>query len=91
MSNFIDKIICRNHTIIMTEADVLRALKTLNLFGIFEVRVGNCGWAEEDKWFIQFSTSDEKWKDVRETMRIVRVWSMVDIPENTRGLVYSND
>ena len=91
MSKLMDKVIYRYHTIIMTENDVLRTIKALNMFGIYDMNVGNCGWAEEDKWSIQFTASDGKWKDIVESMRIVRVWTYCDIPENTRGRVYSND
>ena len=91
MSKLTDKVIYRYHTIIMTENDVLRAIKALNMFGIYDMNVGNCGWAEEDKWFIQFTTSNGKWKDIVEAMRIVRVWTYCDIPQETRGRVYSND
>lgn len=91
MSKLTDKIIYRCHTIIMTEYDVMGAIKALNLFGIYDMNVGNCGWAEEDKWFIHFTTSDGKWRDIVDVMRIVRVWSYVDIPEDTKGRIYSND
>lgn len=91
MSKLTDKIIYRYHSIIMSENDVLRAIKALNMFGIYDMNVGNCGWAEEDKWSIQFTTSDGKWRDIVEAMRIVRVWTYCDIPQETRGRVYSND
>lgn len=91
MSKLTDKVIYRYHTIIMTENDVLRTIKTLNMFGIYDMNVGNCGWAEEDKWSIHFTTNDSKWKAIVEAMRIVRVWNYLEIPENTRGRVYSND
>lgn len=91
MKNFISRFIYRNHEIFMNEEDVMDALKTLNYNGIYDVDVGNCGWADERKWFIAFTANDLAWESIIETLQIIRVWHSTDIPEDTRGYIYSND
>lgn len=91
MKNFISRFIYRNHEIFMNEEDVMDALKTLNYNGIYDVDVGNCGWKDERKWFIYFTANDLAWESIIDTLQIIRVWHSTDIPEDTKGYIYSND
>lgn len=92
MKNFISGFIYRTHTIFMNEEDVMDALKALNYNGIYDVYVGNCGWADDErKWSIIFTTNDKIWDSIVKYLGIVRVWHSTDIPEETEGYIYSND
>lgn len=91
MKNFISRFIYRTHTIFMNEEDVMDALKALNYNGIYDVDVGNCGWADERKWSIIFTTNDNIWDSIVKYLGIVRVWYSTDIPEDTEGYIYSKD
>lgn len=92
MKNFISRFIYRTHTIFMNEEDVMDALKALNCNGIYDVDVGNCGWADDErKWSIIFTTNDNIWDSIVKYLGIVRVWYSTDIPKDTEGYIYSKD
>lgn len=100
MKNLIDKFVLKRHYLILDEADVLNVLdvimkhqlKSGRAWSKTNMRVGNCGWVDDKtKWFIHFTTSEEKWYDIRHKLNIIRVWDNRDIPENTNGNVYATE
>ena len=91
---FLDKFITKRHHIIVEETDVLNALKVINKYHkiVPEIAVGNCGWADDtNKWFIHFTTTNSKWDGIRKDLKVVRVFSNLEIPKEKNGTVYSTD
>ena len=99
MKNLIDKFVFKRHYLVLEETDVVNALdvimkhqnKSLRVLSKTNMLVGNCGWADKTKWFIHFTTSEDRWYDIRRELKIVRVWENRDIPKNTNGIVYSTN
>lgn len=90
----LDKFITKRYHIVLDEVDVMNALKVIDRChrSVPEIRVGNCGWAEDpNKWFIHFTTTVSKWETIRKDLKVVRVFSNQDIPKNSIGTVYSTD
>ena len=93
MKRLFDKFITERHHLVLEEDDVIGTLKVIQKHHrvLPDVRVGNCGWKDENKWFIHFTTSRARWKTIRNELKVVRVFENLDIPENTIGVVYSTD
>lgn len=92
--NFIDKFVVERHHIIVEEVDVVRALYVIDSNHIVapDIKVGNCGWADDpSKWFIHFNTTKSKWMRIRTELRVIRVFTNVEIPRNIVGYAYSTD
>ena len=87
--------VARRH-IICEEADLLNVLKAIDEKHYccrhdVDMSIGNCGWADETKWYVHFNASDRKWDELVYKLRIIRVWGNVDIPRKCVGQIYSTD
>lgn len=93
MSNLLDKVVTRSYHVIVEEDDVIRVLNVINKHHkiVPNMAVGNCGWVDTKKWFIHFDTTLYKWELIRNDLKVVRVFKVTDIPENTIGTVYTTD
>lgn len=93
MAKLINKMVIRRRHIIVDAEDVLHALSVIQSHHsvVPEMKVGNCGWAETNKWFIHFDCSNEKWELIRHELEVVRVFNNSDIPNANFGAVYSTD
>ena len=80
---------CRH--IVMNKEDVMNTLEFINSIGLCDVGIGNCGWDDERKWFIDFDASDMKWIAVRDGLNVNRIWNWNDIPKKAIGKIYSTD
>ena len=95
MFEIIDTLIAATvrHHLVMNEEDVTRVLLVIQAAHhdhIPNMKVGNCGWADKQKWFIHFDTTKRKWDRIVRELNVVRVFGNVDIPKNTIG-VYTTD
>ena len=98
MKKLLDKIIYKRHHLIMDETKVMDALKTVqnvcsskrSLKNI-DMAVGNCGWADTKKWFVHFTCSNRRWEMLRKELNVIRVFELLEIPENTNGNYYTKD
>lgn len=97
MLKLIDKLIIKRRHLIFEEDDMIRVLKVVDKthdWGWWhgDVAIGNCGWADQGKWFIHFDASNARWDDIKNELQVKRVWRNTDIPEgNVKGNVYSTD
>lgn len=94
----INKIVVKRRHIIVEEEDLNRVLTTIHSvnrevgsYTYMHMEIGNCGWADEKKWYIHFITSEDKWNVIKQKLNIVRIWFDEDIPCGTIGTVYSTD
>ncbi len=89
ISKLIGKFVVRSRSIVIDVDDMVNVLTVLNSHRIYDVSIGNCGWAvQPDKWFIHFHATDNVWTKLRHELNIQRVWGNLDI--NDPG-VYSTD
>lgn len=91
---FLDRILTRRCHLIVEEEDMIRALNVINKHHRVapDMRVGNCGWADDTKkWFIHFTTTEYKWNLIRNDLKVVRVFENTDIPKNCIEKVYTTD
>lgn len=95
IQKLIDKVDVRRHSLIFDEADILVVLKAIDKkhdlgwrFG--NMSIGNCGWSDKTKWYIEFSASTERWNNIVQDLNVKRVWKNADILDKTTG-VYSTD
>lgn len=94
MRKILDSIITRTCHLVVEEQDVVKTLRVINQHHklVPDMRVGNCGWADDtNKWFIHFVTSKAKWKEIRNDLKVIRVFENLDIPKNSVGKVYTTD
>lgn len=95
MQNLLDKIKTRRCHLVLEEEDVIRVLNVINKHHRIapNMRVQNCGWADSNKWFIHFDSTEYKWNRIRFELKVIRVFSNMDIPNDTKGCgnVYTTD
>lgn len=92
LKDLTDKIVTERHHLVVDEEDITKVLVIINKHHKYapELRVGNCGWADDTKkWFIHFTTTREKWEILRKELGVVRVYDYENLPKD--GKVYSND
>ena len=99
---FFDKVRVRRRHLIVNEGDLIQVLKVLDSsftsrvldWNVFRYRpnidIGNCGWADERKWFIWFNASNYDWENMYYALHVSRVLKFKDIPKNAIG-VYTTD
>ena len=88
-----NKLVRRYYHLVLNEKDVIKVLKVINKHHkvVPDMTVGNCGWKDDKKWFIHFYTTESKWEVIRKELKVIRVFSYLDIPEENDGNVYSMD
>lgn len=93
VKKFLERFLVEKHQLILEEEDLIKTLQTINKYHRVppKMTIGNCGWTDSKKWFIQFETTETKWKLIRTNLKVVRVFGNSDIPKNTSGVVYSTD
>lgn len=92
MMNLMERVIIRKRHLVLDRDDVLRALDVLGQNRIFnEISIGNCGWKDASKWFLTFNANGKKWESIRNSLNIIRIWSVASIPEKSNGAIYSMD
>ena len=94
MKNLFNKFIVSDHELIVNEDDVVRVLGVINSCHKRppEMSVGNCGWSHDPKkWYIFFMTTEQKWELIRKELKVIRVFDIKDIPENSTGVVFTTD
>lgn len=86
-------LIKRDHHLIMEGKDVLNTLSVINKHHkrIPKTKVGSYELEYENKWFIHFTTSIDKWDDIRKELNVIRVFDFYEIPKNCEGKVYTTD
>lgn len=92
MEKLLDQVRTRRCHLILDECDVIKAINVINkhhrVYPTYSV--GNCGWTDDRKWFVDFTTTIHKWDLIRHELEVKRVFDVVDIPENSKG-VFSTD
>lgn len=93
MKNLMDRIVNKRYHLILEECDLIETLRVINKHHrvVPEMRVGNCGWVDTNKWFIHFTSTEFKWRLIRDELKVIRVFETCDIPEHMNGVVYSTD
>lgn len=93
MNKLFDRFIYKRYHLVLEERCVVYALSVINKYHriIPNMAVGNCGWADRRKWFIDFTTTERKWKRIREELNVIRVFDVCDIPPNLVGFIYTTD
>ena len=94
MGKLLDRVVTKRFHLVLDECDVIRTITVINRHHRFypTYSVGNCGWADDrTKWFINFTTTIHKWKKMRHELCITRVFDICDIPEDSKGVIFSTD
>lgn len=92
---FLDKFICKEHTIIVEGTDMARVLAiiTKHYKTKPEFSIKNCICSDNaTQWTVRFYCSNEKWDLIRNELCITRIWNVESLlKENIIGKVYSTD
>lgn len=92
MTDLMEKIIIKRHSLILERDDLIRVFTTLDKFGINRgVAPRKLDWDGADKWMVEFVASEEIWRLIRNDLEVIRAWDEEDIPIKCVGLVYSTD
>ena len=92
MKNLLNRIITERYHLILNEEDVLNTVSVLNKHKIYnDMAMGNCGWADKDKWFINFTSTKAKWELIRKELDVVRVYENTDIPKDVEGVIFTTN
>lgn len=77
--------------IVVSEDRIIETLRILNASKIYNVTIGDCGWEGMNVWFVNFDCREKRWEQIRNELKVIRVWSNNDIPKTCGNAVYSTD
>lgn len=92
-NGLMDKLTFKKRHLIIDENDIVEVLTIINTYHRIKpsIKIGKYEDVGCTKWFIKFTTNDEKWNFIRKDLNIIRAWDENDIPEKTMGKIYSTD
>lgn len=91
MKNLLNKIKIEKHSMIFDDDRMTDILNVVNKYHCIISKVDNCKWSDFRKWYITFYTTNAKWRVISRELKVIRVWSINNIPVNNVGKVYSTD
>lgn len=99
LNKTLNKVMTKRHHLIVDADNVTNILHVVNHYddneivqAITQLEVKRCEWdLTKRKWYINFTTTAERWNCIRHDLDIVRVWEEKDIPTNIKGVIYTTD